>query len=219
MGNTACLCKLPPSTFAEDCSIIRASGCLSTISQVPFETTADIVLCFLFAATIADFHSADGTRHTCFCACCCAALSRFSFCLYPYACYLKRVFTRHCRPFISSGLTNIFVLRKKVSLSQSKAARAAEPVEILLLCLLLSRYFDDSAVVKWCNDVVEDDGRFIECARDGVEWERPRHWFGKAGLPNQLGLFTKNVTQAELLGIAQAAALYDGDGRTDMPTS
>ena len=73
--------------------------------------------------------------------------------------------------------------------------------------------------MKWCNDVVEDDGRFIECARDGVEWDRPRHWSGKAGLINQLGLFTKNVTQAELLGIAQAAALYDGDGRTDVPTS
>ena len=89
----------------------------------------------------------------------------------------------------------------------------------MLLCLLLSRYFDDSAAVKWCNDVVEDDGRFFECARDGVEWERPRHWIGKAGLPNQLGIFTKNGTQAELLGIAQAAALYDGDGRTDLPTS
>jgi hypothetical protein len=106
-----------------------------------------------------------------------------------------------------------------VSLSLSKAARAAGPVETLLLCLLLSRYFDDSAAVKWCNDVVEDDGRFIECARDGVEWQRPRHWFGVAGLPDQLRLFTKNVTQAELLGIAQAAALYDGDGRTDVPTS
>ena len=62
--------------------------------------------------------------------------------------------------------------------------------------------------MKWCNDVVEDDGRFIACSRDGVEWERPRHWFGK------LGLFTKNVTPA---APARRAARTPGRARACAP--
>ena len=77
---------------------------------------------------------------------------------------------------------------------------------------MLGRYLDDSEVVKWCGEVVADDGS----ERDGRQW---RHWKGQHGLINRLAGFLKNVTKPELLSIGLAAAQYDGDGRTDVPTS
>ena len=81
MGYTAGFCKLSSSTFAEDRSIIRAGSCPSTLGQAPFRSAAKIVFCFLLAATIGDFCSTDGTRHTCF-----TAVDMQRFLIHPFHC-------------------------------------------------------------------------------------------------------------------------------------
>ena len=106
MGNTAGLCKLSSSTFAEDRSIIGAQRRLRKCTLARPRSSANIVLCFRFAGTFGDFGGSDGARHTCFYGCCCATLSYPSFSLCVYACYLKRLFPRHCWIIMDYGVTN-----------------------------------------------------------------------------------------------------------------